>query len=1200
MKKYLLVFVLFPLYSFAQEKLNDLFSPINNYNQNLTGRSSGTTISTLTSAQILNLNTANNKLVRNTNIRYQITIPTKNDGNILIELEPVEILSPGFQVLTPNGEYKMEPPTFYRGRIVGKQKSFVAITATSKSFEGLIISDNYNYTIGPIKNDSNGYHIVYKTEELPNNKSFTCEPAIMEKNKLNIDHHTNNTPPQTKSEIIKSLKKASAMVGTVKVYMEAEYQMYVDWGYSVPYVVSQMTSIFNNVSLLFANESIDLQLSSLFVWTSTDPYAGATSLSDALYLFSQKPSFNADLAHLVTTRNIGGGLAMMGIGTPVYGNMTQRAVFRDCSDQYSAYGASASLENNALNVPTYSWNVGVIAHELGHNFGLPHTHSCNWPGGAIDNCGYWIPEGDCPLPNTPTGSGTIMSYCHITNVGINFLNGFGQKPGDKMRAEVAAATCLSKPYSAVDYFALRAFYLTTNGDNWTNKTGWATIRNNPTPPANFTFTGIYGVTSAVFNGRERVTKIELPANNLNGIFPTALSYIVNLETLTLNNNQISGSIPGEIGLLLNLKKLNLSQNQLSGSIPSQLGNLVNLRELNLNNNQLSGCYNSNLKALCNRLTTANISNGNNGLAASWPNFCASNQGVCVNIASAIDYTALRDFYIATNGDTWTNKTGWEIIKNNATPPVNYSFTGLFGITSSVIEGVERVAKITIINNNLTGSLSTSLQNITYLEELVLSSNKLTGAIPAALGNAANLKHLNLYDNLLTGAIPTQVGNLTKLEHLFLSNNHLTGPIPTSIGNLTKLMRLGLDNNQLTGAIPSQIGNLTNLQRLNFSNNLLTGSIPIQIDNLVYLQTLDINTNQLTGSIPVQIGNLTRLISLNLRNNKLTGSIPEQIGNLRELFSFEAHTNQLTGSIPNAISNLIKLQYLWLNDNQLTGTIPASLGNLAELMQLSLYNNQLTGSIPNQLASLTKLVDLALNNNQLSGQIPEFIGNFVNMRFLSLGSNQFTGSIPAGLSNLTNLTFLNLGYNQLTGTIPVGLGNLSNLTGLVLSLNTLSGSIPKELGQLSLLTHLGLEYNQLSGSIPSELGNLANLNSLYIQGNQFSGCYATNLKKLCNISSILVSEGNTGSLLATWSDFCASNAGACSCPETLTLQSPTDDLSTGVHVFVTNQSTGQITATNKITGTANLTLQAGKSIVLAPGFKADQGTVFKVEKGGCPN
>jgi hypothetical protein len=115
---------------------------------------------------------------------------------------------------------------------------------------------------------------------------------------------------------------------------------------------------------------------------------------------------------------------------------------------------SASLSTTVVNIPTYSWSVEVITHELGHNFGLPHTHSCTWPldpnspavKEKIDDCGNlagYTTEGTCTTTTT-SGQGTIMSYCHlVSGRGINFNLGFGTKPGDKMRAEVAAASSLT-------------------------------------------------------------------------------------------------------------------------------------------------------------------------------------------------------------------------------------------------------------------------------------------------------------------------------------------------------------------------------------------------------------------------------------------------------------------------------------------------------------------------------------------------------------------------------------------------------------------------------------------------------------------------------------------------------------------------------------------------------------------------------------
>jgi hypothetical protein len=65
-------------------------------------------------------------------------------------------------------------------------------------------------------------------------------------------------------------------------------------------------------------------------------------------------------------------------------------------------------------------DVLVVAHEIGHNFGSPHTHCYNPP---IDTCrsgegsGCYSGAQSCPAPaninGVPNVTGTLMSYCHL-------------------------------------------------------------------------------------------------------------------------------------------------------------------------------------------------------------------------------------------------------------------------------------------------------------------------------------------------------------------------------------------------------------------------------------------------------------------------------------------------------------------------------------------------------------------------------------------------------------------------------------------------------------------------------------------------------------------------------------------------------------------------------------------------------------------
>ena len=195
-------------------------------------------------------------------------------------------------------------------------------------------------------------------------------------------------------------------------------------------------------------------------------------------------------------------------------------------------------------------------------------------------------------------------------------------------------------------------------------------------------------------------------------------------------------------------------------------------------------------------------------------------------------------YGFTNGDGWTDKTGW---LDSRTPCT------WFGITCS--DG--QVVQISLPSNRLTGTIPFHLAGLT-LNILDLSDNGLTGEIPSDFGHL--LQTLNLSRNQLTGTIPPELGNIPNLRVLNLRDNLLAGTIPPELEKLSQLAVLQIAENQLTDPIPPELGDMI-LARLFLGGNQLMGMIPPELGNLSSLQWLSLRENQLEGLVPFLVADL---------------------------------------------------------------------------------------------------------------------------------------------------------------------------------------------------------------------------------------------------------------------------------------------------------------------------------------------------------
>ena len=347
-----------------------------------------------------------------------LIIPFFNGKDIELSLEPINIYAQNFEVNLKSkhgySKSKIGKAQHYRGKIKGAPNSKVSLSIYDHHFSGIIFYKGESYDIGP-KKDESGLHFISKSNSTLAAEYLHCS--------------TEFDPEKVKTP--KPIYKTSIDCNTAaEIYFECDYDMFLNFG-SDTATSNYVTSLFTEISTIFANDSVPILISEIVIWVNEDPYTddvnAITEFANAL----NADGFNGHLAQLLTNDpGANGGIAF---------------VDELCGNNPYAYSDINNLHDP---YPTYSWDVQVVTHELGHNFGSPHTHDCVWgPTGTtqIDDCGNVAQGGDSCYdsnnPIIPANGGTIMSYCHLNGVGINFANGFGPEPGALIRANHAACIC---------------------------------------------------------------------------------------------------------------------------------------------------------------------------------------------------------------------------------------------------------------------------------------------------------------------------------------------------------------------------------------------------------------------------------------------------------------------------------------------------------------------------------------------------------------------------------------------------------------------------------------------------------------------------------------------------------------------------------------------------------------------------------------
>lgn len=365
-----------------------------------------------------------------------------------LELERFTITDATTRIVmgSQNGDVPVQHPdvTLLRGHIIGEDDSLAFLGLSSFGINGFLRMGGREFVFAPQDHgDADATSAAFLVHE-------RSAPHLQGRE---VPFQCLTTTGADAPELVAGVENVAGAypwrIAWVAIDCDYEYgQMFDDLNEATVYAIELLGAV---SSIYERDLQVRLHIPFLRVWsTSSDPYTAdnvQVLLSDLTsYWTLNMGSVERDIVHLLSGEPGQAGLANVNV----------------LCDQSFGYGVSAGLVGAfprpvPLNDsgPVDTFDLKIVAHEMGHQFGSPHTHCYSPP---IDYCGRSFD--DCWNGAFQCQQGTIMSYCdRVDCVGLG--------GGKDLRFHDRVVTRIRQ---SVDASCLRDGMNTVYID-WTNNTG---------------------------------------------------------------------------------------------------------------------------------------------------------------------------------------------------------------------------------------------------------------------------------------------------------------------------------------------------------------------------------------------------------------------------------------------------------------------------------------------------------------------------------------------------------------------------------------------------------------------------------------------------------------------------------------------------------------------------------------------------------